>query len=160
MCGLEQWSEACLITFAPFIAGLLLLWFIAFAMRRSDPKRLASTLQTENEESCTTYNMLKVCMSIALQFWKVMLELTNYNPESSLMTCNSKIILCGNFLMTCPSLALSLSLLLLFFPFQKKFYLANEKLFLSVNCVASLLLFLLPEINHISVAVLGLSPPI
>ncbi|KAJ6325974.1 hypothetical protein OIU78_013131 [Salix suchowensis] len=29
-------------------------------MRRSDPKRLASTLQTENEESCTTYNMLKV----------------------------------------------------------------------------------------------------
>ncbi|KAE8668669.1 skin secretory protein xP2-like isoform X1 [Hibiscus syriacus] len=25
----------------------------------SDPKRLASTLQTENEESCTTYNMLK-----------------------------------------------------------------------------------------------------
>ncbi|XP_062104640.1 uncharacterized protein LOC133815876 [Humulus lupulus] len=27
---------------------------------RSDPKRLANTLQTENEESCTTYNMLKV----------------------------------------------------------------------------------------------------
>ncbi|KAF4350482.1 hypothetical protein G4B88_027812 [Cannabis sativa] len=26
----------------------------------SDPKRLANTLQTENEESCTTYNMLKV----------------------------------------------------------------------------------------------------
>ncbi|KAL2507889.1 hypothetical protein Fot_31536 [Forsythia ovata] len=26
----------------------------------SDPKRLASTLQNENEESCTTYNMLKV----------------------------------------------------------------------------------------------------
>ncbi|CAH9083046.1 unnamed protein product [Cuscuta epithymum] len=26
----------------------------------SDPKRLASTLKTENEESCTTYNMLKV----------------------------------------------------------------------------------------------------
>ncbi|KAL0419612.1 UNVERIFIED_CONTAM: hypothetical protein Sradi_1374700 [Sesamum radiatum] len=26
----------------------------------SDPKRLADTLQTENEESCTTYNMLKV----------------------------------------------------------------------------------------------------
>ncbi|GKU94072.1 hypothetical protein SLEP1_g7609 [Rubroshorea leprosula] len=26
----------------------------------SDPKRLASTLDTENEESCTTYNMLKV----------------------------------------------------------------------------------------------------
>ena len=26
----------------------------------SDPKRLASTLQTENEESCATYNMLKV----------------------------------------------------------------------------------------------------
>ncbi|CAA2978127.1 uncharacterized protein LOC105163554 [Olea europaea subsp. europaea] len=26
----------------------------------SDPKRLAGTLQTENEESCTTYNMLKV----------------------------------------------------------------------------------------------------
>ncbi|GER38331.1 non-reducing end beta-L-arabinofuranosidase [Striga asiatica] len=26
----------------------------------SDPKRLASTLQTENQESCTTYNMLKV----------------------------------------------------------------------------------------------------
>ncbi|OIT02806.1 PREDICTED: uncharacterized protein LOC109227436 [Nicotiana attenuata] len=26
----------------------------------SDPKRLASTLNTENEESCTTYNMLKV----------------------------------------------------------------------------------------------------
>ena len=27
---------------------------------RSDPKRLADTLQNENEESCTTYNMLKV----------------------------------------------------------------------------------------------------
>ena len=27
---------------------------------RQDPKRLATTLQTENEESCTTYNMLKV----------------------------------------------------------------------------------------------------
>ncbi|KAI3449929.1 hypothetical protein Pfo_006594 [Paulownia fortunei] len=26
----------------------------------TDPKRLADTLQTENEESCTTYNMLKV----------------------------------------------------------------------------------------------------
>ncbi|KAH6766717.1 proline-tRNA ligase [Perilla frutescens var. hirtella] len=26
----------------------------------SDPKRLASTLETENQESCTTYNMLKV----------------------------------------------------------------------------------------------------
>ncbi|XP_031386910.1 uncharacterized protein LOC116200240 [Punica granatum] len=26
----------------------------------SEPKRLATTLQTENEESCTTYNMLKV----------------------------------------------------------------------------------------------------
>ncbi|PHT68392.1 hypothetical protein T459_27879 [Capsicum annuum] len=26
----------------------------------SDPKRLASTLSTENEESCTTYNMMKV----------------------------------------------------------------------------------------------------
>ncbi|KAL5708128.1 hypothetical protein ACHQM5_018956 [Ranunculus cassubicifolius] len=26
----------------------------------SDPKRLATTLKTENEESCTTYNMLKV----------------------------------------------------------------------------------------------------
>ncbi|XP_031270723.1 uncharacterized protein LOC116129107 [Pistacia vera] len=26
----------------------------------SDPKRLAGTLETENEESCTTYNMLKV----------------------------------------------------------------------------------------------------
>ncbi|KAL0435445.1 UNVERIFIED_CONTAM: hypothetical protein Sradi_0252400 [Sesamum radiatum] len=26
----------------------------------SDPRRLADTLQTENEESCTTYNMLKV----------------------------------------------------------------------------------------------------
>uniref|UniRef100_A0A6N2LYI3 Non-reducing end beta-L-arabinofuranosidase-like GH127 catalytic domain-containing protein n=1 Tax=Salix viminalis TaxID=40686 RepID=A0A6N2LYI3_SALVM len=30
----------------------------------SDPKRLASTLQTENEESCTTYNMLKVSLAI------------------------------------------------------------------------------------------------
>ncbi|RRT51194.1 hypothetical protein B296_00015308 [Ensete ventricosum] len=29
-------------------------------MCRSDPKRLADTLGTENEESCTTYNMLKV----------------------------------------------------------------------------------------------------
>jgi hypothetical protein len=26
----------------------------------SDPKRLAATLSTENAESCTTYNMLKV----------------------------------------------------------------------------------------------------
>ncbi|XP_031100480.1 uncharacterized protein LOC116004530 [Ipomoea triloba] len=30
----------------------------------SDPKRLASTLQTENEESCTTYNMLKVSRNL------------------------------------------------------------------------------------------------
>lgn len=29
-------------------------------MSRMDPKRLADTLGTENEESCTTYNMLKV----------------------------------------------------------------------------------------------------
>ena len=29
-------------------------------MSRSEPKRLASTLEQENEESCTTYNMLKV----------------------------------------------------------------------------------------------------
>lgn len=35
-----------------------LFWLV----RRSDPKRLATTLQSENEESCTTYNMLKVCM--------------------------------------------------------------------------------------------------
>ncbi|KAF9598381.1 hypothetical protein IFM89_027337 [Coptis chinensis] len=27
----------------------------------SEPKRLATTLQTENEESCSTHNMLKVC---------------------------------------------------------------------------------------------------
>ncbi|PWA74269.1 alpha-L-arabinofuranosidase B, arabinose-binding domain-containing protein [Artemisia annua] len=30
----------------------------------SDPKRLADTLQTENEESCTTYNMLKVSRNL------------------------------------------------------------------------------------------------
>ncbi|XP_071915936.1 uncharacterized protein [Coffea arabica] len=30
----------------------------------SDPRRLASTLQTENEESCTTYNMLKVSRNL------------------------------------------------------------------------------------------------
>ncbi|XP_076939037.1 uncharacterized protein LOC143607488 [Bidens hawaiensis] len=30
----------------------------------SDPKRLATTLQTENEESCTTYNMLKVARNL------------------------------------------------------------------------------------------------
>nr|XP_043634010.1 uncharacterized protein LOC122605178 [Erigeron canadensis] len=30
----------------------------------SEPKRLASTLQTENEESCTTYNMLKVSRNL------------------------------------------------------------------------------------------------
>ncbi|KAL1539612.1 hypothetical protein AAHA92_24071 [Salvia divinorum] len=30
----------------------------------SDPKRLAGTLQTENEESCTTYNMLKVSRNL------------------------------------------------------------------------------------------------
>ncbi|KAJ0230718.1 Proline-tRNA ligase [Hirschfeldia incana] len=29
-----------------------------------DPKRLATTLQTENEESCTTYNMLKVSRNL------------------------------------------------------------------------------------------------
>ena len=29
-------------------------------MSRTDPKRLADTLGAENEESCTTYNMLKV----------------------------------------------------------------------------------------------------
>nr|GMD20628.1 uncharacterized protein LOC109160191 isoform X1 [Ipomoea batatas] len=30
----------------------------------SDPKRLATTLQSENEESCTTYNMLKVSRNL------------------------------------------------------------------------------------------------
>ncbi|XP_071690329.1 uncharacterized protein [Rutidosis leptorrhynchoides] len=30
----------------------------------SEPKRLATTLQTENEESCTTYNMLKVARNL------------------------------------------------------------------------------------------------
>ncbi|XP_071706513.1 uncharacterized protein [Rutidosis leptorrhynchoides] len=30
----------------------------------SEPKRLGSTLQTENEESCTTYNMLKVSRNL------------------------------------------------------------------------------------------------
>ncbi|CAI9106570.1 OLC1v1005758C1 [Oldenlandia corymbosa var. corymbosa] len=30
----------------------------------SDPKRLATTLHTENEESCTTYNMLKVSRNL------------------------------------------------------------------------------------------------
>ncbi|XP_010519734.1 PREDICTED: uncharacterized protein LOC104799093 [Tarenaya hassleriana] len=30
----------------------------------TDPQRLASTLQTENEESCTTYNMLKVSRNL------------------------------------------------------------------------------------------------
>ncbi|KAH7560548.1 hypothetical protein ACOSP7_017256 [Xanthoceras sorbifolium] len=30
----------------------------------SEPKRLASTLETENEESCTTYNMLKVSRNL------------------------------------------------------------------------------------------------
>ncbi|KAJ4850963.1 hypothetical protein Tsubulata_002494 [Turnera subulata] len=30
----------------------------------SDPKRLATTLRTENEESCTTYNMLKVSRNL------------------------------------------------------------------------------------------------
>ncbi|KAJ8640885.1 hypothetical protein MRB53_017579 [Persea americana] len=30
----------------------------------SDPKRLAATLETENEESCTTYNMLKVSRNL------------------------------------------------------------------------------------------------
>lgn len=37
-----------------------LLIIIIGLMSRSDPKRLASTLERENEESCTTYNMLKV----------------------------------------------------------------------------------------------------
>ncbi|KVI09441.1 Protein of unknown function DUF1680 [Cynara cardunculus var. scolymus] len=30
----------------------------------SEPKRLASTLETENEESCTTYNMLKISRNL------------------------------------------------------------------------------------------------
>ncbi|XP_052199692.1 uncharacterized protein LOC127806435 isoform X1 [Diospyros lotus] len=42
----------------------------------SDPKRLASTLQTENEESCTTYNMLKV--SRHLFRWTKEMEYADY----------------------------------------------------------------------------------
>ncbi|KAM3730551.1 hypothetical protein ACB098_12G095900 [Castanea mollissima] len=42
----------------------------------SDPKRLASTLQTENEESCTTYNMLKV--SHHLFTWTKEMAYTDY----------------------------------------------------------------------------------
>ncbi|KAE9444766.1 hypothetical protein C3L33_23336, partial [Rhododendron williamsianum] len=34
---------------------------------QSDPKRLASTLATENEESCTTYNMLMVTRELVVR---------------------------------------------------------------------------------------------
>lgn len=38
-------------------------------MSRRDPKRLADALGTETEESCTTYNMLKVLhFSLAIVF--------------------------------------------------------------------------------------------
>ncbi|KAI3500316.1 hypothetical protein L1887_36135 [Cichorium endivia] len=35
-------------------------WEMPYSGPGSEPKRLATTLHTENEESCTTYNMLKV----------------------------------------------------------------------------------------------------
>lgn len=50
-------SMLIIITFIPLIS-----YHMPFVQHlcRSDPKRLASTLKKENEESCTTYNMLKV----------------------------------------------------------------------------------------------------
>lgn len=38
--------------------------FICSDVSRLEPKRLATKLGTENEESCTTYNMLKVSISV------------------------------------------------------------------------------------------------
>ena len=40
MCGLEQSSEAYLITFVHFIAGSILLWFIAFTYEKVKPKTI------------------------------------------------------------------------------------------------------------------------
>lgn len=56
---------------APFIGSVHLKFFVFLLLfdtnlSRSDPKRLASTLSKENEESCTTYNMLKVSSWIYL----------------------------------------------------------------------------------------------
>jgi len=42
---------------------------------RSDPKRLAEALTTETEESCTTYNMLKVGVGIPVLFIFTKLEI-------------------------------------------------------------------------------------
>ncbi|KAL6505342.1 hypothetical protein OROGR_025159 [Orobanche gracilis] len=44
----------------------------------SDPKRLADELGTENEESCTTYNMLKVLISRHLFRWTKEMEYADY----------------------------------------------------------------------------------
>jgi hypothetical protein len=50
---------------------------------RYDPKRLADLLTTENEESCTTYNMLKVLL------------LFNWYLLSSPSTFSDKLCCCG-----------------------------------------------------------------
>jgi len=41
---------------------------------RSDPKRLAGALTTETEESCTTYNMLKVLQLLLFMFSELLMH--------------------------------------------------------------------------------------
>ncbi|KAF2317732.1 hypothetical protein GH714_039702 [Hevea brasiliensis] len=48
----------------------------------SDPKRLASTLSSENEESCTTYNMLKI-----ISHFYSHASVLNKTPAQMLSTC-------------------------------------------------------------------------
>lgn len=48
--------------------------FLLWPMSRTDPKRLANTLGTENEESCTTYNMLKVWLFPLVIFFVELFE--------------------------------------------------------------------------------------
>ena len=62
---------------------------------RSDPKRLASTLKNENEESCTTYNMLKVC------FFSPSKVVMNFFIGSSVESLFTIAMYLNNFIIYC-----------------------------------------------------------
>ena len=51
--------------------------FICSDVSRLEPKRLATKLGTENEESCTTYNMLKVSISVLSFLFKLYLHVAD-----------------------------------------------------------------------------------
>ena len=57
----EFWYENATHPVMIVVINKRLIHYRILISNRTNPKRLGDQLQTENEESCTTYNMLKVC---------------------------------------------------------------------------------------------------